>query len=137
MILRPFLASDIPAARLLWEGTEGVGLSAADEPAALYSFLQRNPGLSQAAEEAGRLVGTILVGHDGRRGLIHHLAVDPACRRAGLGRALVAAGLAALKAEGIGKCHLMVFTDNAAGRAFWAGIGAEWRSNLELYSLTP
>ncbi|MFN3991429.1 MAG: GNAT family N-acetyltransferase [Tabrizicola flagellatus] len=81
------------------------------------------------------MTGTILVGHDGRRGLIHHLAVATDRRRSGLGRRLVAAGLAALRAQGIDKCHLMVFANNAEGAAFWTGIGATRRSELDLYSL--
>lgn len=136
MTLRPFLATDIPAARALWQATPGVGLSAADEPAALQAFLARNIGTSFVAESAGRLTGTILVGHDGRRGLIHHLAVAADQRRSGLGRALVDAGLAALRAQGIDKCHLMVFADNTEGAAFWTGIGATRRDELQLYSLS-
>ena len=135
MTLRTFLPADIPAARALWQATPGVGLSAADEPAALVAFLARNPGTSFVAESEGRLTGTILVGHDGRRGLIHHLAVATDQRRSGLGRRLVAAGLAALHAQGIDKCHLMVFADNAQGAAFWTGIGAIRRGELDLYSL--
>lgn len=135
MTLRPFLPADIPAARALWQATPGVGLSAGDEPTALLAFLARNPGTSFVAESHDRLIGTILVGHDGRRGLIHHLAVDTNHRRKGLGRALVAVGLAALHAQGIDKCHLMVFADNAGGAEFWTGIGATRRSELQLYSL--
>lgn len=135
MTLHPFRPEDIPAARALWQATPGVGLSAADEPAALGSFLDRNPGTCFVAESGGRLTGTILVGHDGRRGLIHHLAVAADCRRTGLGRRLVDAGLAALHRAGIDKCHLMVFTDNAEGAVFWTGIGATRREELALYSL--
>lgn len=136
MPLRPFQPADIPAARALWQATPGVGLSAADEPSALRAFLARNPGTSFVAESEGRLTGTILVGHDGRRGLIHHLAVATDQRRKGLGRDLVAAGLFALHAQGIDKCHLMVFADNAQGAAFWTGIGATRRDELQLYSLS-
>ena len=135
MVLRPFLPADIAAARDLWQATPGVGLSTADEPAALESFLDRNPGTSFVAESDGRLTGTILVGYDGRRGLIHHLAVAADCGRSGLGRRLVEAGLAALHRAGIEKCHLMVFTDNAEGAAFWASVGAKRRGELALYSL--
>lgn len=135
MTLRPFRPGDIPAARALWEATPGVGLSTADEPQALTAFLVRNPGTSFVAETTGRIIGTILVGHDGRRGLIHHLAVATDQRRAGLGRALVAAGLSALRGQGIDKCHLMVFADNAEGARFWTAVGATRRGELDLYSL--
>jgi putative acetyltransferase len=124
-----------PAARHLWEATEGVGLSAADSAEAIMAFLTRNPGLSFVALQDEQLVGTILVGHDGRRGLIHHLAVAAAARRQGIGAMLVREGLAALDRNGIQKCHLFVFADNTAAHAFWQAIGAEQRTSLVIYSL--
>ena len=41
------------------------------------------------AEAAGRVVGTVLATHDGRKGWINRLAVDESCRNRGLGRRLV------------------------------------------------
>ncbi|HKX42091.1 MAG TPA: nucleotidyltransferase family protein [Burkholderiaceae bacterium] len=133
--LCPFEPEHYGAARALWETTEGVGLSEADAQPEIEKFLARNPGLSLVALAEGRVVGTILVGHDGRRGLIHHLAVAASIRRLGVGRRLVRHGLAALAQAGIRKCHLLVFADNAAGRGFWAAIGAEHRDALAIYSL--
>ncbi len=133
--IRPFAATDHAAARSLWERTEGVGLGPADEIDAIAAFLVRNPGLSFVAEDDGHIVGTILVGHDGRRGLIHHLAVAGSHRRRGVGRLLVDAGLEALGRTGIGKCHLFVFENNSDGQAFWEAIGAERRDGLGVYSL--
>jgi len=132
--MREFLASDHAIALELWLRTPEVGLSDADSYSAISAFLDRNSGLSFTAWDDNELVGTILCGHDGRRGLIHHLVVSPLMRRRGLGRALVSASLAALRAQGIAKCHLLVFADNAKGRAFWRGIGATPRDELTLYS---
>jgi len=122
-------------ARALWERTPGVGLGDADESPAIARFLDRNPGLSLVACAQERLVGTVLVGHDGRRGLIHHLAVDDGARRRGIGRCLVESALRGLASAGIAKCHLLVFADNAAGRAFWAAVGATSRDDLAICSL--
>lgn len=133
--IAPFLPSDHAAAYALWQRTPGVGLSDADSPEAIAAFLARNPGLSFVACERGDLVGTILCGHDGRRGLIHHLVVSPAQRRQGLGRALLGRALAGLRTAGIGKCHLMVFRTNAEGAAFWRRVGATERVELALFSL--
>jgi aconitase A len=47
----------------------------------------------------------------------------------------IEAGLAALHQAGIDKCHLMVFTDNTGGAAFWTSVGAKRRGELALYSL--
>ncbi len=76
------------------------------------------------------LVGVILTGHDGRRGLIHHLCVHPDCRRAGVAARLVAAAEEALRQEGIQKIFCLVFRDNDAGNAFWERQGYSLRTNL-------
>jgi ribosomal protein S18 acetylase RimI-like enzyme len=133
--IRPFEPADHAAARALWLATPGLGLSSADELAPIKRFLQRNPGLSFVAVAGGQIVGTILCGHDGRRGLIHHLVAAPTLRRRGLGRALLRAGLQALAAEGIAKCHLLVFRDNADGLSFWRAVATTERHELALFSL--
>ena len=133
--LEPFANSHYAAARALWEATDGVGLSGADSQAAITQFLARNPGTSFVALDDAKLVATILVGHDGRRGLIHHLAVAESHRRQGIGKRLVAEGLAALGRAGIQKCHSLVFAENAEGRGFWRAVGAEHRGELVVYSL--
>jgi N-acetylglutamate synthase len=133
--IRGFRPEDHAGALQLWQSIDGVGLSSADSFEAVARFLERNPGLSLVAVEGDVLVGTILCGHDGRRGFIHHLAVAPASRRRGLGRALVSAALAALRAAHITKCHLLVFHENVAGREFWKRIGAEERVTLSTFSM--
>jgi N-acetylglutamate synthase len=132
--IRTFEPSDYRAARALWERTEGVGLSAADEPEAIRTYLKRNPGMSFVVVD-GELVGTVLCGHDGRRGLIHHLVTAPGHRRRGIGTALLRHGLEALRREGIDKCHLLVYRSNEAGLSFWRKVGAEERASLAIFSI--
>lgn len=135
LVLRVFLPGDVAAARALWQAAPGVGLSDADEPTALLRFLARNPGCSQVATRDGTLVGAVLAGHDGRRGWLHHLAVDEASRRRGIGRALLGRALAALRDAGIGKCHVLVYGANAGGAAFWRAATAVERVELVVYSM--
>ena len=71
------------------------------------------------------LVATIMVGEDSHRGWFYYLAVDPARRGQGLGRAAVAAAEAWLTARGLPKAQLMVRDDNSDARAFYAAIGYE------------
>ena len=120
----------------LWKSTPGVGLSSADEKEPIEGFLARNPGLSFVAEHEGMIVGTILCGHDGRRGLIHHLVTSASFRRRGLGRLLLRAGLQALRADGIEKCHLLVFQSNESGLAFWRSVSATERKEMALFSIS-
>ena len=118
--LRPMLPSDYAPLRGLWERTEGLGLNESDEEAPVHAFLERNPGLSVVAvEPAERIVAGVLCGHDGRRGYLHHLAVEPGLRGTGVGRRLLEHCLASLSQLGIPKCNVFVYTDNETGMAFW------------------
>jgi putative acetyltransferase len=125
---------DYPEVIALWQTSEGVGLSGADTLAAISTYLARNPGHSFVARHQAELVGAVLCGHDGRRGYMHHLAVQPAYRRQGIGQALVEHCLARLKAAGIDKCHIFVYSANQAGQAFWNKTGWVLRTNLVLMS---
>ncbi|MBN1877764.1 MAG: GNAT family N-acetyltransferase [Anaerolineae bacterium] len=118
----------------LWQSVEGVGLSDADAREPIARYLERNPGLSFTAWDGDNLVGAVLCGHDGRRGYVHHLTVRESHRRQGIGKALAERCLAILKAEGIDKCHLFVFTSNANAIAFWKGIG--WTQRVDLYVMS-
>ena len=122
--IRPFVAADYHRARALWERTEGMGLNESDTEACVESFLRRNPGLSAIATTADdELVGAVLCGHDGRRGYLHHLAVAPAYRGQGIGKALVEFCFARLAAAGIPRCNVFVYEDNGDGTKFWLHNG--------------
>ena len=120
----------------MWYASDGVGLSDSDSAQNTARFLARNPGLSLAAVDGAKLVGCVLCGHDGRRGFIHHLVVEATHRRQGVGRALVEHAVRGLREAGIHKCHLLVFNENAAGRAFWKKLGAEQRLTLSTFSIS-
>ncbi|MCH5304363.1 MAG: GNAT family N-acetyltransferase, partial [Ruminococcus sp.] len=59
----------------MWQITTKRALSDADSRESIDSYLKRNPEMSQIAIIDGKIVGTVLAGHDGRRGFIHHMAV--------------------------------------------------------------
>jgi len=131
MILRRITPADYDALYALWLSCPGMGLNDRDDsPEGIAAYLRRNPNTCFAAEEEGRLIGCILAGHDGRRGFIHHTAVRPDCQRRGVGSALVAAALEALKTEGIAKVALLVFRRNETGNAFWEKQGFTAREDV-------
>ncbi|MEN8613900.1 GNAT family N-acetyltransferase [Dehalogenimonas sp. THU2] len=131
---QPFSPADYPVAIALWQQCEGIGLSDADSEAAIRSFLDRNPGTSFAAFDGDRLIGTVLGGHDGRRGYLYHLAVHPGYRQQGVGCTLARKCLDALKARGIQKCHLFIFNTNEAGINFWQKLGWTQRQDISVIS---
>lgn len=123
-MIMPFTLADYDEVIAFWKGQEGIDLNESDEREALGRFFERNAGMSLVARNgAGEVVGAILCGHDGRRGYLHHLAVDRAWRRKGVGREMVERCLAALGAAGIPKCTIFLLDGNDAGRAFWGRMG--------------
>ncbi len=68
-------------------------------------------------EREGRIVASVMAGHDGHRGMLYYVAVDPALQRQGLGKAAVKAAEAWLGAQGVWKVNLLVRAENAAVKA--------------------
>jgi ribosomal protein S18 acetylase RimI-like enzyme len=68
-------------------------------------------------------VASVLVGHDGHRGWVYYVSVDPDHRHNGFGRAIMAAAEDWLRARGIEKLQLMVRGDNAQVHAFYRSLG--------------
>ncbi len=115
----------------LWMACAGMGLNHLDDSySGIERFLHRNPETCFVAVEGRKLVGVILAGHDGRRGYIYHTAVLPACRKQGIGKALVQAVVDALRNCEIHKVALVVFAKNEAGNAFWEQMGFSAREDL-------
>jgi ribosomal protein S18 acetylase RimI-like enzyme len=132
--IREMAEGDYDAVYALWKATPGIGLSEADERRNIASFLAHNRGLSFVAEADSRLAGAVLGSFDGRRGYLHHLAVAPEHRRAGVGSALVARSLDALRGHGVRRCHIFVMAGNAEGQRFWERIGWFRRHDLLVMS---
>ena len=140
--------ADVGTVLDLWYGTDGLLMRTIDSVPSINRFLERNPGLSfvaetgggavgpanQAANPTSSIVGAVICGHDGRRGYLHHLAVDQGFRKRGIGRALSERCLAALRAAGITKCHLFVRTVNPEAVAFWEAAGWHMRDDTHMLS---
>ena len=132
-LIRPVTISDYEAMIALWGSLPGIGLSEADSRPKIAAYLERNPGMSLAALHDREMIGTILGGHDGRRGYIHHLAVSLAHQGRGIGQRLVQECLLKLNAVGMSKCHIFVINGNPA-QEFWQKIDWERRSDILLMS---
>jgi len=77
------------------------------------------------AEAGGEIAATVMVGHDGHRGMLYYVAVDPALQRKGLGAKAVRAAEAWLAARGVWKINLLVRAENEAVRGFYEKLGYE------------
>ena len=109
----------------------GNGLNDKDDSLeGINKYLKRNPSTSFVATCDEKVVGVILCGHDGRRGIIQHACVSPDYRRHHIGGELVNLALEALKKEGINKVLLVAFKKNEGGNAFWDAQGFTLREDL-------
>ena len=129
--IRRIRKSDWQSILSLWQNTPGMGLNSIDDSEeGIKRFLKRNPHTCFLAEKENETIGTIIAGHDGRRGYIYHTAVNPAERNKGVATRLVSACVEALKNEGIAKAALVVFKDNELGNGFWERMGFTERDDL-------
>lgn len=122
---REFSIDDYDAAVELWNRVEGLEIAEGDTKAEVARYVVRNPGLSRVATDRSGIVGVALCSHDGRRGHIYHLAVDPSYQGHGLGKRLVDECLAGLRRAGLRRAIIMVAEDNPRGRGFWKRCGWE------------
>ena len=136
-MIRAMSIEDYDEVYHLWKKIRGFGIRSVDDSReGIARFLRRNPTTSVVAVEDGRIVGSILCGHDGRRGCFYHVCVEEAYRRHGIGKAMVVRAMEALKAEEINKVCLIAFTQNDIGNAFWNRIGWTRRLDLNYYDFT-
>jgi len=126
--------SDYDGIILLWQASAGVSLREADSKSGIGKYLSRNPSLSFVAVKDGLIIGTIMSGHDGKRGYIQHLAVASDLRRSGIATELLSLCLEALKVEGIIKSHIHVLDNNQQAKAYWSNRGWSKRSDIQVFS---
>jgi ribosomal protein S18 acetylase RimI-like enzyme len=125
MELRTFnFDTDYEAVLALWQSAgPGVHVGRSDTPTELRKKLARDPELFVVAEAGGAVVGSVIGGFDGRRGMVYHLAVAPEFRNQGLGKALMVEVEARLAALGCVRSFLMVAANNTEVLDFYARQG--------------
>lgn len=133
--IREFIyPEDYPAARTLWAvAGPGIQVRRSDEPDELQKKLERDPDLFLVAEVDGKLVGTVIGGFDGRRGMIYHLAVDASVRELGIGAQLMDEVEHRLKAKGCIRCYLLVTTENENAMRFYEKRGWDRMNTVITY----
>ena len=125
MNIREFRFPDDYAHTLkLWEGIEtGVKVGRSDTFEEIQKKVQRDPDLFLLAEQGEEIIGSVIGGYDGRRGLIYHMAVHPNFRQQGIGERLLGEVEKRLQAKGCVKCYLLVFADNERAIRFYENRG--------------
>lgn len=136
MIIRSMTIDDYDQVYALWSGIKGFGIRAVDDSEeGIKRFIVRNPDLSVVAEDNKTVIGSILCGHDGRRGTLYHVCVAENYRKHGVGREMVLEAVSRLKKEGINKVNLIAFRNNLLGNNFWRKEKFTYRDDLNYYDL--
>jgi len=123
MLVRPYIQEDLPHVIALWEAC---GLTRPwNDPKADIAFCVASPhaALLVGVDEAERIVATAMVGHDGHRGWVYYVAVNPALQHAGLGGQLMGEAESWLQARGVPKLQLMIRDSNAQAQGFYEKLG--------------
>ena len=124
--IREFTLDDYDAVFAVWQNAgPGVGIGRSDSRAEIAKKLQRDPDLFLVAEDEGKIVGTVIGGYDGRRGLIYHLAVEQAYRKRGIGKLLMDHVEQRLMDKGCLRAFLLVARGNEEVIDFYNRLGWE------------
>ncbi|MEA2876674.1 MAG: hypothetical protein QOF14_1870 [Hyphomicrobiales bacterium] len=120
--ISPIADADVPAVIALWQRC---GLTRPwNDPAADIAFARRGANATILVGRAdSAIVASAMVGHDGHRGWVYYVAVDPEHQKKDFGRVIMAAAEDWLRATGVEKVQLMVRPDNTGVKAFYDRLG--------------
>jgi ribosomal protein S18 acetylase RimI-like enzyme len=121
-VIRSGTATDVEAVLALWR-VAGAEPSLTDDAASLQALIAHDDGALVVAAGAGAIVGSVVVGFDGRRANLYRLAVDPAWRRRGLALELVAEAERRLAARGCRRASALVLANHPDAVGFWEAAG--------------
>jgi ribosomal protein S18 acetylase RimI-like enzyme len=126
--------SDYESVYRLWESIEkGVHIGRSDTLAEIEKKIARDPDLFLVAESNGNIIGSVIGGFDGRRGLIYHLAVATPFRGMGIGSRLMDEVESRLRAKGCLKCYLLVTNDNPEAEGYYQQRGWQPMDTIRLF----
>lgn len=127
--IAPITDADVGAVVALWERCDL--MRPWNDPQADIALARRNPNATILLGRDGeRIVASAMVGHDGHRGWVYYVAVDPGRRQHGFGRAIMNAAEDWLRQAGIQKLQLMVRPENTRVQAFYESIGYDEQERI-------
>jgi ribosomal protein S18 acetylase RimI-like enzyme len=122
LTIAPIADADVAAVAALWQRC---GLTRPwNDPTSDIAFARKGPSSAVlVGREANAIVASVMVGHDGHRGWVYYVAVDPDHRQKKYGRVVMDAAENWLRERGIEKLMLLVRSDNTAVKAFYEQLG--------------
>lgn len=129
LAVSPISDADVEHVIALWQRC---GLTRPwNDPAGDIAFARRghNATILVGRRDAA-IVASAMVGHDGHRGWVYYVAVDPDQQGKDFGRTIMAAAENWLRAQGVTKAMLMVRPDNRDVQAFYDRLGYETQERV-------
>jgi ribosomal protein S18 acetylase RimI-like enzyme len=132
--IREYRTGDYESVLALWAGT---GLpfkpEGRDRRKIIDSQVRQPNVIFLVAESEGRLVGTVLATHDGRKGWINRLTVAPGFRRRGIGSRLVRETETRLEALGMDVLACLIEEGNDASVRTFETLGYERHPEIHYF----
>jgi len=119
----------------LWKSTDII-IKNSDQKEEIQRMLKRNSYTCLVGIEDSKIISVVLGGFDGRRGYVHHLAVNPEKQGQGLGKAMMDELMKRFEDLKVIKVHLFVEENNKEVKDFYRNIGFKERTDLTDFSKT-
>lgn len=117
----------------LWRKA-GIGLGSSDTKEEIALILDRNQELFLIGKEQEKIIAVVIGAFDGRRGYVHHLAVDPKYQKKGYGKDIMDDLIERFRKKGVHKIHLFIQKENKQVLDFYSRQGWEIRDDLIMMS---
>jgi ribosomal protein S18 acetylase RimI-like enzyme len=127
--IAPINDADVEPVVALWQRC-GLTRPWNDPHADIGLARRRDNSTVLVGRDGGAIVATVMVGHDGHRGWVYYVAVDPDRQKRGYGRLIMTAAEDWLRAAGIAKLQLLVRRENAQANAFYGSLGFELSTSV-------
>ena len=120
----------------LWQ-LGNLTLGSSDTKERIQKVAERNPETFLVGKIENKVVACVMGMHDGFRGYIYHLAVDPNHRSNGYGKRLMYELHDVYERIGILKIHVLIEKRNKKVQEFYHKLGWHIRDDLMLMSYIP
>ncbi|MFX0030212.1 MAG: GNAT family N-acetyltransferase [Candidatus Hermodarchaeota archaeon] len=120
----------------LWKKA-GISVGSSDSKEEIEKMLKRNPNLLLIGKLNEKVIAVVMGGFDGRRGYIHHLAVDPMHQKRGHGKKIMEELINNFRKMGVHKIHLFIQRDNQEVVNFYKNLDWQVRDDLIMMSFVP
>ena len=120
----------------LWRKA-GIEIVSSDTIDEVTRVLNRNPDLFLIGRVQEKIIAVVMGTFDGRRGYVHHLAVDPDYQKMGFGKSIMEALIEQFRTKNIQKVHLFIEKTSKTVVEFYNNLGWDVREELIMMSFVP